>query len=109
MVSLNYDFLVWDRNGDPAVGIEIRPVNDNHAMLVQGRRVVGQITIEAPPGASGQQVSSLGPSTPIVGPVLNLDTARLTAQFTAGDKSGLYTTTFRMNNGTSVQMFVHVS
>ncbi len=108
-VPLNYDFLVWDRNGDPAVGVEIRTVNDHHAVLVQGHRVVGQITIEAPPGASGQQVSSLGPSTPIVGPVLNLDTARLTAQFTAGDQPGRYTTTFSMNNGTSVQMFVHVS
>jgi hypothetical protein len=106
---LNYDFLVWDRNGDPAVDVEIRPVNDNHALLVQGRRVVGQITIEAPRGASGQQVTSLGPSIPIVGPILNLDTARLTVQFTAGDKSGRYTTTFRMNNGTSVQMFVRVS
>jgi hypothetical protein len=52
---------------------------------------------------------TLGPLTPIVGPVLNLDTARLTAQFTAGDRPGLYTTAFRMNNGTSVQMFVRVS
>lgn len=107
-VPLNYDFFLWDRKGDPAVGVEIRPVNDKHAVLVRGRRVVGQVTIEAPSGASGQQVSSLGPSTPIVAPVLNLDAARLTAQFTAGDKSGRYTTTFRMNNGTSVQMFVDV-
>jgi hypothetical protein len=108
-VPLDYDFLVWDRKGDPAVGVEIRSVNDNHAQLVQGRRVVGQIRIEAPRGASGQQVSSLGPSTPIIGPVLNLATARLTVQFTAGDSPGRYTTTFRMNNGTSVQMFVDVS
>ena len=108
-VPLNYDFLLWDRKSDPAVGVEIRPVNDNHAVLVQGRRVVGQIKIEAPRGASGQQVSSLGPSTPIVGPVLGLDTARLTAQFTAGDEPGLYTTTFTMNGGPSVQTFVSVS
>ena len=106
---LDYDFLVWDNNGEPAVGVEIRQVNDHHALLVQGRRAVGQITIDAPAGAVGQQVSSLGPSIPIVGPVLNLDTARLTAQFTAGDTSGRYITTFSMNNGTSVQMVVDVS
>ncbi len=108
-VPLDYDFFLWDKKGDPAVGVEIRSLNDDHAVLVQGHRVVGQITIDSPPGASGQQVSSLGPSTPVVGPVLNLDTARLTAQFTAGDAPGLYTTTFKMNNGTSAQMFVHVS
>ena len=38
-----------------------------------------------------------------------LDTARLTVQFAAGDLPGLYTTTFRMNNGTSVHMYVTVA
>jgi hypothetical protein len=105
---LNYDFLMWDRHGEPAVGVDIRQVNDNHALLLDGRRVVGHVKIDAPRGASGQQIRALGPSTPLVGPILNLDTARLTAQFTAGDTPGVYTTTFSMNNGTSVQMFVQV-
>ncbi|MDH3754929.1 MAG: hypothetical protein OEU32_13750, partial [Acidimicrobiia bacterium] len=106
---LPYDFLLWDKRGEPAVGVDIRQVNENHAQLVEGRRVVGQITIDSPAGASGQSIGALGPSTAIIAPVLNLPTALLTAQFVAGDTSGRYTVTVSMNNGTSVQMFVDVA
>ncbi len=106
---LPYDFFLWDKHGEPAVGVVIDQVNSNHAVLRQGKRVVGQITIDAPPGASGQEISG-GPSTGAVpAPVLGMLTSRLTAQFVAGDTPGLYTTTFSMNNGNSVQMFVDVS
>ncbi|MDX2343826.1 MAG: hypothetical protein QNL12_08890, partial [Acidimicrobiia bacterium] len=105
---LEWNFLVWDRRGVPALGVTVHQVNDNHAQLKQGKKVIGQISIEAPAGAAGQSVSG-GPSVLFNAPVKSLETGRLTVQFTAGDKPGLYTTTLRMNNGTEVMMYVTVS
>lgn len=101
----NWDFLVWDRRGEPAVGVTVHQVSSRHAHLEQGGRVIGQISIDAPHDASDQMISG-GPSVPFNAPVKGLPTGRLTVQFTAGDKAGLYTTTLRMNNGTSVTMYV---
>ena len=102
----DWDFLVWDRLGEPALGVEVHRVNSNTAQLKQGNRVVGQISMSAPPGATGQEISG-GPSVLLpTAPVKSLPTGRLTVQFTAGDMPGLYTTTLRMNNGTSVTMYV---
>ena len=39
-------------------------------------------------------------------PVKGEDTGLLTVEFKAGDTAGLYTATLRMNNGTSVTMYV---
>ena len=102
---LDWNFLVWDRLGEPALDVTVHQVNPNTAQLKQANRVIGQISITAPPGATGQEVSG-GPSVQINGPVKGLPTGRLTVQFTAGDTAGLYTTTLRMNNGTSVTMYV---
>lgn len=108
-IPLNWNFLLWDRRGEPAVGVEIHQVNDKHGQLVSGNRVVGEISIHAPKGARGQRVMSTGPSVGIIGPVLGLPTGRLEASFVAGDKAGRYTIVLQMNNGTSVDMFVDVS
>ena len=103
-LPLEWNFLVWDRLGEPAIGVTVHQVNPRHAQLKQGSKVVGTITIQAPRGASGQEVSG-GPSVLINGPVKNLPTGRLTVQFTTGDTPGVYATTLRMNNGTSVTMY----
>ena len=105
---LDWDFLVWDRRGEPAVGVTVHQVNPSKAQLKQGNRVVGQISISAPRGAEGQEISG-GPSVLINAPVKGLPTGHLTVQFTAGDTAGLYTTTLRMNNGNSVTMYVTVT
>lgn len=102
---LAWNFLVWDRRGDPALDVTVHQVNPTEAHLVQGTKVVGHISIEGPAGATGQSVSG-GPSVLINAPVKGLPTGRLTVQFTAGDEPGLYTTTLRMHNGTSVTMYV---
>ena len=102
---LEWNFLVWDRKGAPAIDVTVHQVNDNHAQLKQGNRVIGHISIEAPAGATGQTVSG-GPSVLINAPVKGLETGRLIVQFTAGDEPGLYATTLRMNNGTQVTMYV---
>jgi hypothetical protein len=93
---LDWNFLVWDREGEPASGVTINQINSASADLRYGHRVIGHIAIDGPPGATGQQVSG-GPSEVISGPVKNLPTGRLTVRFQAGDVPGLYTTSLRMN------------
>jgi hypothetical protein len=106
VTPLDWNFLIWDRLGEPAVGVTIHQVNSRTAQLKQGNRVVGTISMRTPRGATGQEISG-GPSSLIpVAPVKNLPAGRLTVQFRTGDKAGLYTTTLKMNNGTSVTMFV---
>jgi hypothetical protein len=104
-IPLLWNFLVWDKRGEPAVGVKIRQINGRRAQLVQGNHVVGQIKIHAPKGAKGQEIGG-GPSSEINGPVLNLPTGRLIVDFKTGNKPGLYTIILKMNNGTSLEMFV---
>ncbi|MEN8041859.1 MAG: hypothetical protein ABFR95_10190 [Actinomycetota bacterium] len=102
---LDWNFLVWDRNGEPALDVVIHQVDPNTAQLKQGDHVIGTVTMQTPPGAVGQEISG-GPSMLINAPVKGFATGRLIVQFETGDKAGLYTTTLRMNNGTSVTMYV---
>lgn len=102
-LPLEWNFLVWDRDGEPAIGMTVHQVNPNSAQLKSGSRVVGTITIASPEGARGQEISG-GPSTLVIAPVKNLPSGRLTLQFITGDMPGLYVISLRMNNGTSVTM-----
>jgi hypothetical protein len=105
VTPFDWSFLMWDRLGDPAVGVTVHQVNPGKAHLKQGNNVVGHISIKAPLGARGQEISG-GPSVLINGPVKGLPTGRLTAQFRTGDTAGLYTVTLRMNNGNQITMYV---
>lgn len=104
---LPWDFLLWDRDGEPMVGVNVEMVNPDFALLKQGRRAVGHIRIHAPEGAVAQAVSG-GPSTAINAPIKGIPTARLTVQFTAGSESGRYTTTVKLHGGNELNMFVDV-
>jgi hypothetical protein len=108
-LPIPWNFLVWDKQGAPAVGVTIRQVNENHAQLVNAGKVVGQVSIDGPAGAVGQRVVSQGPSVLVNGPVLGNPTGRLTVDFLAGDLPGAYAVTFRMNNGNSITMHVQAS
>jgi hypothetical protein len=105
VTPFDWTFLIWDRLGEPALDVTVRQVNPYTARLERGNQVVGQISISAPHGAAGQEISG-GPSVAFIAPVKGLLTGRLTVQFRAGDTAGLYTTTLRMNNGTGVTMYV---
>jgi hypothetical protein len=106
VTPLAWDFLVWDRLGEPALDVTIHQVNAHKAQLKQGSSVIGTISMRTPRGATGQEISG-GPSILIpAAPVKNLPAGRLTVQFKTGDTAGLYTTTLSMNNGTSVTMYV---
>ena len=101
----DWNFLVWDRLGDPALDVTIHQVNPRTAQIKQGDRVIGTVSMRTPRGATGQEISG-GPSVLINAPVKGEPTGRLTVQFKTGDTVGLYTTTLRMNNGTSATMYV---
>lgn len=67
MTPFDWTFLIWDRLGDPALDVTVRQVNLHTARLEQGNQVVGQISISAPHGAAGHDISG-GPSAPFVYP-----------------------------------------
>jgi hypothetical protein len=105
---LVWDLLLWARDGDPLKGVTINMVNDDHALLKQGKRTVGHIAIDAPAGASGHGVMDLGPSSAFLAPISGAPAALLKAQFTAGSVVGRYTITISLNGGNSINMFVDV-
>lgn len=108
LTPLPYDFLLWDRAGDPFEGVTVEMVNPDFALLKQGKRVVGHVTIETPPGATEQEVFTEEPSSVINAPITGVPTARLRAFFRAGSATGEYVVTFALNGGNAVHMFVEV-
>jgi hypothetical protein len=110
-----WDFLVWDTDGKPFVGLELAQKDDKGGAILQGGNKVGSFTIKAPTKASGQKVTG-GPSvalpaTPVIGKTFGapIPVGRLTAQFTAGNQPGRYTTALELDGGTRVVMVVDVA
>ncbi len=101
---LLYNFLLWQKGGEPGVGITI-----SNGLLMLGNRTVGHVSIEAPACAVGQEIISLEPSTSLVFPLSAVSTGRLKAQFTTGNLPGIYRVHFRMNGGNEQTMQVTVS
>ncbi len=108
LTPLPYDFLLWDRDGKPFEGVTIETVNLGNAFLKQGQSVVGHVTIDAPTGATGQEVFTSQPSAVVKAPISGVHTARLTAFFRGGSTTGEYKVTFSLNGGNAVQMFMQV-
>jgi len=108
LTPLPYDFLLWDQNGNPMEGVSIEMVDATRAQFMQNEEVVGHIAIEAPAGATGQEIVTEAPSEAIPAPVIGVPTARLTAHFRAGSTPGEYKLTFTLNDGNAVDMFVTV-
>ncbi len=124
LTPLPYDFLLWDKNGVPFVGVEIVPVDGGKhgkrgrhghapkstkslaALMVHEGHTVGKVFIERPKGATGYSVFTQSPSVLINSPISTAPTGRMTAFFRTGSKAGDYTLTFSVNGGNSVQMFV---
>jgi hypothetical protein len=109
-----WDFLVWDTDGKPNVGIEIVQEDGSGGTLVRDGKPVGRFVISSPAGAEGQTVAG-GPSielpgTPVIGKSFDapIPVGRLTASFTAGSQPGRYFTTFELEGGNSATMIVDV-
>ena len=115
LTPLPYDFLLWDRNGEPFEGLTIEPADGGRGRrslagrIVHGERVVGRVFIHAPRGATGYSVFTETPSALINSPVSGVPTARMTAKFKAGSSPGRYMLTFSINKGNSVRTFVDVN
>ena len=109
LVPLKYDFLLWDGDGNPFTDVDIAPTGDDRTLLLtMGGQEVGDVLINTPPGATGFELTTTGPSTMINSPVSALPTGNLTALFRAGSELGDYDVTISLNGGTSAQMFVTV-
>jgi hypothetical protein len=89
---------LWNRNSKPAVGVEIKMVNPGHLRLVQGKRTVGQIWIQAPPGAND---FGLLPSDPSV----EVDAF----PFTLGVKTGLLKIQFHTDPAVAGDYIIDIS
>jgi hypothetical protein len=103
-----WDFFLWGADGSGIVGAELVQSSDAGGDIVVGDATIGSFSIDAPDGATGQTVTG-GPSVEANAPVSGAATGRLTAQFGAGDTAGRYVTTFEMDGGNSLQMFVDVA
>lgn len=125
-----WTFLAWGRNNQALDGISLRKHGRNHWRLIRnrndddddeadtdrhhGRRIIGDLRIDAPPGARGQKVRqvdcpTLLPAAPVIGTTPGLGpqpVGRLDVQFTVGDTPGVYTTTLSLRGGNAVQMIV---
>lgn len=109
---LAYDFLIWDEEGMPLLGVEISPTaNPSEALLVKDGEQIGSVSIRAPNGASGFEVYTDAPSS-LAQSVNPTDAGRLTAFFRAGSERGEYDVTFTLDDASldqmSAQMFVNV-
>lgn len=107
-----WDFLLWDGSGKPFTGVEVAQKSYNGGELKRSGETVGKFTITAPEGAIGTKLSG-GPSvalpgTPVIGKTFGqpIPVGRLTARFTAGSKAGRYSTTFELDDGNKVTMYV---
>lgn len=91
-----YEFFLWDGDGGAYEGVTI----DGNDMLDGAGRKIGQVSISAPDGATGQTLTTAAPSFALDGGDIffGLPTARLTAQLTPGDMPGEYVTTIEMFN-----------
>lgn len=115
----DWDFLLFHPQGGGWADVELQQIDDaggemvadvakREAVGLEGGHRIGSFTIEAPEGATGQSVTG-GPSIEVLAPQSGAPAGRLTAVFTAGDKPGLYVTTFEIEGGFTQQMFVNVT
>jgi len=113
LAPLEWSFLVWGKKGAVLddVSIEWADVDEWH--VLQKGKLVGNIYVDAPAGASGQDVYLVNsdglPAAPVIGGTSGIGpqpVGRLQLQFVAGSETGAYVTTLMLNGGNSTQMHV---
>lgn len=112
----HWSLLLWGRNNSVLKGVALDWANPNHAKIRRGKKVVGHVFIDPPPGASGHGITvnpvgcpDMIPGAPVIAGTPGIGpqpVGRLDLLFHAGDTAGDYTTTIKLNNGNSVQMVV---
>ena len=100
----------WEADSIPALGVDLRMTNPNHGRLVQGRRTVGQVLIQAPAGANGYELTTTGASIAVNTGVTGRPTGLLIVRFVPDPNvKGDYAIDISMNGGNTERMFVTVN
>jgi len=113
MAPLEWSFLVWGKKGAVLDDVSIEWVGVDEWHVLQKGKLVGHIYVDAPAGASGQDVYLVNsdelPAAPVIGETFGIGpqpVGRLQLQFMTGSEVGEYVTTLMLNGGNSVQMHV---
>ena len=98
---------VADDDVNPYVGVAIAMANEGHGRLVDGKRTVGHVWIDAPAGADDYALASGGTSFLGISAVTAVDVGILIVTLrTDPDVTGEYRIKFRMNNGNTQELFI---
>jgi hypothetical protein len=107
--AVRVGMYLWDKDNEPFLGVDLQMVNLSHGLLVQNGSTVGQVRIDAPPGANNYSLTTEGPSAEIPAFITGSPTGLLLVQFTTDSAvAGNYTLSFRLNNGNTQDLFVTV-
>lgn len=112
--SLDVGLYLWDKRSSvadddvrPLLGVDVKMTNPGHGRLVQGKKTVGHVWIDAPPGASGYELVTGGPSFFGTAVVTGLDVGILVVTLsTAPNVAGTYHVEFKMNGGNRQELFI---
>ena len=110
---------LWQKDAKPAVGVDLKMTNLRHGRLVQGKKTVGHVLIQAPPGATSFSLETvtLPPPSPGAGPP-SFEVAAFATSLPAGllgfqfhhdpGVIGKYAIDISMNGGNTERLFVTV-
>jgi hypothetical protein len=114
-VARRVGVYLWNHNSKAAVGVDLVMTNPGHGRLVQKGRTVGQVLIQAPPGAMNYSLNTvmlpLGgpPSVQIDAFATGVPVGLLGLQFFADPSvTGDYAIDVSMNGGNTERLFVTV-
>ena len=106
---------LWQKDAKPAVGVDLKMTNLRHGRLVQGKKTIGQVLIQAPPGATSYSLETV--PLPLGGPPSVEIPAFATGQpvgllgfqfYHDPGVTGEYAIDISMNGGNTERLFVTV-
>jgi len=108
---------LWQKDAEPAVGVDLKMTNLRHGRLVQGKKTVGHVLIQAPPGATSFSLETVPLPPPPGGPP-SFEVAAFATGLPAGllgfqfhhdpGVIGEYAIDISMNGGNTERLFVTV-
>ncbi len=114
-VARQVGVYLWNRDSKAAVGVDLVMTNPGHGRLVQNGRTVGQVLIQAPPGATNYSLITVmlppggPPSVQIDAFITGVPVGLLGLQFFADPSvTGDYAIDVSMNGGNTERLFVTV-
>ena len=123
-----WTFLLWGKNNEPLDDVWLHRVGRHYWLMLRNedrrfrwRDIVGRVRVDSPKGARGFNVRlnndyrglscpTLLPMAPVIADTPGIGpqpVGRLDVQFTAGNKPGIYKTTFWISKGNQVEMYVN--